>query len=308
MQQHTGQHILSQALLKTNGADTVSFHLGQQISTIDINQSGLTSEAIFNVERLANRVIFENRDIIGHVVDKSRIHRFPIRKLPTVEDHIRILEIKDFDYSPCGGTHCSKTGEIGVLKISRYENYKGGTRLHFVCGYRALHDYQKKTELLKQLSGALSTAEFDLPQNITKLKWNLKALTRERNNLSKKLLVYEARSLMTEGKKQAGIHLIKKIFDNRPQNEIRLLAKKIVEYSPDTIILFGIKTKGNAQLFFQCTEEIAINMCQLMETACSLINGRGGGRPHQAQGGGPAAEKLEAALQATEDMLFAMIE
>jgi alanyl-tRNA synthetase len=210
MQQHTGQHILSQALLETKGADTISFHLGEQTSTVDINQSGLTPEAIFNVERLANRVIFENRDIIGHVVNKSQIHQFPIRKLPTVEDHIRIIEIKDFDYSPCGGTHCSKTGEIGLLKVKRYENYKGGTRLRFLCGFRALRDYQEKSEILTQLSRAISAGEADLPQNIIKLKGDLKALTRERNNLNKKLLDYEARSLLPKGKKQAGIHLIKK--------------------------------------------------------------------------------------------------
>ena len=307
MQQHTEQHILSQAMLETKGADTISFHLGEQTSTVDVNQSGLTPEAIFNIEQLANRVIIENRDIIGHVVNKNQIHQFPIRKLPTVEDRIRIIEIKDFDYSPCGGTHCSETGEIGLLKVSRYENYKGGTRLHFLCGFRALRDYQAKSEILTQLSRAMSAGEADLPQNIIKLKWDLKALTRERNNLNKKLLDYEARSLLPKGKKQAGIHLIKKIFNDRPQNEIRLLAKKIMEYSPHTIILFGIKTKGNAHLFFQCTEEIAINMGQLMETACSLINGRGGGRPQQAQGGGPAVEKLEEALQAAEDMLFTMV-
>jgi alanyl-tRNA synthetase len=307
MQQHTGQHILSQALLETKGADTISFHLGEQTSTIDVNQSGLTPAAIFNVERLANRVIFENRDIIGHVVNKSQIHRFPIRKLPTVEDHIRILEIKDFDYSPCGGTHCSKTGEIGILKISRHENYKGGTRLYFVCGFRALQDYQEKSEILTQLSRALSTVEADIPHNITKLKEDLKALTRERDDLNKILLNYEADSLFPEGRKHAGIHLVKKIFNNRHQKEIKLLAKKIVEKSPHTVILFGIKTERDAQLLFQCAEELAFDMVQLMETACSAIDGRGGGRPQLAQGGGPALEKLEEALQTAENMLLKMI-
>ena len=79
-----------------------------------------------------------------------------------------------------------------------------------------------------------------------------------------------------------------------------------MEKSPETVILFGIKTERNAQLFFQRTEELAFDMAQLMETACSVINGRGGGRPHQAQGGGPATEKLEDALQAAEDMLLKM--
>ena len=306
MQQHSGQHILSQALLKTSHADTISFHLGEQSATIDIDQFGLTPEMFFSVEQIANRIIFENRDIIGHVVSKSQVHRFPIRKPPTVDDHIRIIEIKDFDYSPCGGTHCSKSGEIGILKIRRHENYKGGTRIHFVCGFRALKDYQEKTGLLKQLSRVLCTAEADLPQSITRLKKDLKTLSGEHDDLKKKLLDFEAYSLYSEGKKHTGIHLIKKIFNNRHQKEIKLLTKKIVDKSPDTVILFGIKTERNAQLIFQCAEELAIDMVQLMETACAVINGRGGGRPQQAQGGGSAVEKLEDALQAAEDSLFKM--
>jgi alanyl-tRNA synthetase len=307
MQQHSGQHILSQVLLRTSHTNTISFHLGEQSLTIDIDQSGLTPETIFSAEQFANRIIFENRDIIDHMVSKSQINQFPIRKPPTVDDHIRILEIKDFDYSPCGGTHCSKSGEIGILKIRRYENYKGGTRIHFACGFRALKDYQEKTGLLKQISKSLSTAEADLAQNITKLKEDLKTLTGERNDLNKKLLDYEADWLFSEGKQQANIRLVKKIFKNRQLKEIKLLARKIVEKSPDTVILFGIKTHGNAQLLFQCTQELACDMVQLMETACSVIKGRGGGRPQQAQGGGPAVEKLEEALQGAEDMLFNMI-
>jgi alanyl-tRNA synthetase len=307
MQQHSGQHILSQALLTTCGADTISFHLGEQSATIDINQSGLTSEQTIRVEDLTNRIIFENRDIIAHVVGKGEIHRFPLRKPPTVDERIRILEIKDFDYSPCGGTHCSRTGEIGILKIRRYENYKGGTRIHFVCGFRALKDYQEKTEILKQLSRAMSTAEADLSQNITKLKDDVKALTAERDSLNKKLLDDEAYTLFSEAKQHADIRLIKKMFKDRQQKEIKLLAKKIVEKSPSTVVLFGVKTEGNAQLLFQCSAALALDMGRLMQTASPIINGHGGGRPQQALGGGPAVEKLEAALQGAEEMLVKMI-
>jgi len=195
MQQHTGQHILSQALLKICNGETLSFHLGDWSATIDIDQSDLSSEIINAVEQHANRVIMEDRHVIAHVVDREEIRKYPVRKPPTVEDNIRILEIENYDYSPCGGTHCSRTGEIGLIKIRHYENYKGGTRIHFVCGSRALEDYQAKTEILKQLSKSMSAAESDLPQNITKLKDDLKALTAERDRLGKKLLDYEANSL-----------------------------------------------------------------------------------------------------------------
>jgi alanyl-tRNA synthetase len=304
MQQHTGQHILSQALLKTVGAETLSFHLGEQGSTIDINQAGLALDAVTGVEKRANSIIFENRDIIGHLVGKSEIHQFPIRKPPTVEDCIRIVEIKNFDYSPCGGTHCSRTGEIGILKIRRHENYKGGTRFHFVCGFRALKDYQAKTEILKQLTTAMSAAEPDLLQNILRLKDDLKARRKERDDLKWKLLDYEADSLYAKGTQQAGIHLIKTIFDDRHPKEINLLAKKIVSMYPDAVTLFGIKSKANAQLIFHCSPKLAFDMGQLMKTASSTIKGLGGGRREQAQGGGPLVERLEDALQGAENELF----
>ena len=139
------------------------------------------------------------------------------------------------------------------------------------------------------------------------MKENLKVLTAERDDLNKMLLNYEADSLFTKGNMVAGIRLVKKIFNNRHQKEIKRLAKRIVEKSPDSVVLFGIKTEGNAHLFFQCAKKIAHDMSRLMEAACSVIKGRGGGRPHQAQGGGPAVEKIEDALQRAEDMLFRII-
>jgi alanyl-tRNA synthetase len=240
MQQHTGQHILSQAFLKTWGADTLSFHLGEKSASIDLNQSGLTAETIATVELLANRIIFENRAVIGHMVGQNELKQLPVRGVPSVEENIRILEIKDYDYSPCGGTHCSITGEIGIVKISRYENYKGGMRVHFVCGFRALKNFQEKAEILKNLSNAMSCAESDLPQNITRMKNALKALAGERDDLNKRLLNDEADALFSQGKQHADFRLIKKIFNDRHQKEIKLLAKKIVEKSDNTVILFGI--------------------------------------------------------------------
>ena len=308
MQQHTGQHILSQAVLKVCNGDTLSFHLGDRSATIDIDRSGLSPEIVESVEQLANRTVFENRDVTGRVVAKDEIHEYPVRKLPTVEENIRILEIRDFDYSPCGGTHCSKTGEIGLIKIRRHENYKGGTRIHFVCGNRALKDYQRKSEILKQLTNAMKTAEVDLPHILTKLKDDLKVLTRERDHLKKELLDHEAVSLISEAKTHADINLVKKIFNARHQQEIKLLAKKIVEKFPETVILFGIRSKGSAQLLFQCSENIDYDMGELMKSACAIINGRGGGRPQQAQGGGPDIDKLEDALQSAEDKLIEMID
>jgi alanyl-tRNA synthetase len=108
MQQHTGQHVLSQVFLKEFEAETISFHLGEDSATIDLDQSGFGHDAIKRVEILANRIIFENRSVVAHIVSKSDLDQFPLRKAPTVVESIRIIEVKNFDYSPCGGTQPEK--------------------------------------------------------------------------------------------------------------------------------------------------------------------------------------------------------
>jgi alanyl-tRNA synthetase len=303
MQQHTGQHILSQAFMKTCNADTISFHLGEKSSTVDLNQAGFSSETMTSVENLANQIIYENRKVIGHGVSENDLKQFPVRKLPTVEKNIRIIEIKDFDYSPCGGTHCSRTGEIGILKIRRFEHYKGGTRIHFVCGLRALKDYQQKTEVFKQLSKSMSSSQTDLYKNIQKSQEDLKLLRREHDLLKKQLLDYEAQALFAEHEVIGEICIIKKIYEDRNPKELKILAKKILDTFPKIVILFGTKAEGKAAMLFSRSEELSFNMGQLMETACAVVNGRGGGRPQHAQGGGPEVENLGNALQCAKDTL-----
>jgi alanyl-tRNA synthetase len=297
MQQHTGQHLLSQAFLVAANAQTLSFHMGDQSSTLDLNKAGFSMKTITAVEDLANRIIYENRPVIIRIIGKNDLDRYPVRKPPAVDDNIRIVEIKEFDFSPCGGTHCSKTGEIGIVKIRRFENYKGGTRIHFLCGVRALKDYQEKSNVIRQIGEYLSAGETDLYNNIKKNRDELKSLRRENSNLSKRYLHHEAQALFSERKEIDAINIIVKTFEDRHPQELKALAQKVMENFPNTVVLFGAKAEGQASLFFMRSEAVACDMGKLMQDACAVINGRGGGRPQQAQGGGPAADKLETALQ-----------
>jgi alanyl-tRNA synthetase len=303
MQQHTGQHLLSQAFIKTCNAETISFHLGDKSSTLDLKEAGFSVETIAAAEDLANQIIYENRPVMGHIIGKNELDQYPVRKPPTVDGNIRIVEIKDFDFSPCGGTHCSRTGEIGIVKIRRFENYKGGTRIHFVCGLRALKDYQQKSEILKRIGDSLSAGETDLYKNIKKIRDELKLLRREHSNLKKQYLDYEAKALFSERKEIENINIIEKVFEDRNPKELKILARKVLENFPNTVILFGAKAEGKASLFFLRSEELACDMGKLMQDACAVINGRGGGRPQQAQGGGPAADKLDKALRCAYELI-----
>ncbi len=138
MQQHSGQHILSQAFLKTAGAGTASFHLGRETSTIDIEVARPSAEEIAAAESLASGIVFEDRPISVLNVGRQRLGELGVRKESQREGEIRVIDIEGFDRSPCGGTHVRRTGEIGLIAILSWEHYKGMTRVEFVCGARSL--------------------------------------------------------------------------------------------------------------------------------------------------------------------------
>ncbi len=303
IQQHTGQHVLSQVFITRCEAETLSFHLGAESASIDIAASGFSEETLKEVEMAANRIIYENRDVLAHTVDKDEVQRFPVRKMPTVEENIRIIEIAGFDYSPCGGTHCLRTGEIGILKITRADNYKGGTRVHFLCGGRALRDYQHKIDLFKNLSEFMSSGEHDLFHNVQKLHDEANALRKEQKEFMKHLLDYEARVLVSEREQRGNVFVVHKVFEDRNPKALRFLAQKVVEHTSNTIVLFGGRCQGKASLLFFRTSDVPHNMGELMKRACDVINGRGGGQPHQAQGGGTELDKVEDALERTVESL-----
>src|SRR5215813_15505359 len=138
MQQHSGQHILSQAFVQACGAETRSFHLGSQTSTIDIELQTPTIELMRAAEDIANSVVFEDRPMRVHIVNEDEASRLPLRKESAVKGDIRVIEIENFDWSPCGGTHAARTGQIGLIAIRSFERAKKMTRVEFVCGGRAL--------------------------------------------------------------------------------------------------------------------------------------------------------------------------
>jgi alanyl-tRNA synthetase len=297
MQQHTGQHLLSQACLTVCEADTISFHLGKESSTIDVTLPDITPGRIAEIEKLANQIIYENRPVHIHWLSEQELRKFPVRKMPTVKEPIRLVEIHEFDFSPCGGTHCANTGELGSIKVIKWENYKGGARLHFVCGWRALRDYQHKAALLKDLSDNLTAGEADLPQLLTKLQDDNKTLRREVTHVSRQLVHYEAQTLLGKCERRGEISLLTQIFDNRSQSDLKTLAAAVLDQTSQTVVLFGSRIESKAALVFSRTRDLSVNMNDLMKAACTAIGGRGGGSLHQAQGGGPDVEKLDKALE-----------
>ena len=174
MQQHTGQHILSAVFLEVMGANTIGFHLGSESSTIDLDIDTITKQEIYHVEERSNHFIWENHPVKIRYITDDEIHTIPFRKPPQVTGKIRVIRIGDLDASACGGTHVSHTGEIGLIKVTGSERYKGGMRIHFLCGQRAFQDYHRMQTDVQKLSMTLSIHPDDLPLPTgPRINWNL---------------------------------------------------------------------------------------------------------------------------------------
>lgn len=303
MQQHTGQHILSAAFEELFDGATVGFHLGREVVTVDIALPDLTSEIIEGVEALSNRIVFENRPIEARFVDPEELASMPLRKAPSVKENIRIVTIHDFDYSPCGGTHPMRTGEVGPIKLLGYERYKGNVRIQFVCGWRTLKAMSEKQQILRQLSRHLTSGESELPDKIERLLTERKELDRSLQDMKQQFLFAEAETWLDAAFSKRGVLLVARTFEERPMQELQRLAQRMAEREPSVVVLL-VSSGAKMQLVFGRGAAVGLDMNNVLKSVLPLIDGKGGGSPSLAQGGGitnlAAHEVLDDALQKLE--------
>ena len=224
MQVHTGQHILSAAFERELGAATKSSRLGDERCTIEVDLRTADWRAIERVERAANAVVWEDREVLRHWVDDEGVRRFALRKPPVVTGRIRIVEIPDWDVSACGGTHVRRTGEVGLIKVLRWERVRDNVRFEFVCGGRALADYGWRTEALLEAARRRTLHDRQLIEHLEK------AAT-ERDELAKRVRDLGARVAAAEAAERvAGTPGAVVEFRGRwPREEARTFAFKCLE-------------------------------------------------------------------------------
>ena len=297
MQQHLGQHILSGALMEIWGAETVSFHLGEEVCTLDIAKEKLTEEEAKEAEECANDIIFENKPVKCYFVEgEEELKRLNLRKVPEKTGKIRIIEVEDFDLSACGGTHCQVTGEVGMIKITKWEKRGEKIRLEFICGWRAWGDYFWKNELIKNISNKLTIKDSELGEAVERMLEERKETRKELREIKEKLQEYKAKRLIDESSlKDNRIKIISKVFEEDNFQEVRELVQKIINLDESVVVLFGIKSEG-AKILFACSRALKYDMNRLIREAGKFIEGRGGGAHNFAQAGGERAEGIEDAL------------
>ena len=293
-QQHSGQHILSQAFLTLFDAETISVHMTENGCTLDLPQH-LTREQHAQAEQLANEVVQSNRPVRAAFVSDEELARMPLRKPPAAKhEQIRIVEIRDFDWSPCGGTHVRATGEVGVVKVLRAERRGTEQRIEFACGMRALRDYAWKNDAVLALAAQLSVKDSDLVGAVQKLMDEAKEQRRQLNAARGLLLDREAQQLWDESAPSGGRRVVARVFSQRPLDEVRGLAARLVE-QPATVVLFAL-AGDKPNLVFARSGDLAFHMGTLLRNVSAQFGGRGGGQPELGQGGVPGGTDLQRVL------------
>lgn len=300
MQQHTGQHILSQAFIRVAEAETVGFHLSPQSVTIDLDRADVTSELWRAAELLANEVIWQNRSVSAREVSRAEADALPLRKIPPGRDgRLRLIDIDGFDLTACGGTHVARTGAVGALKVLKVERRGANARVEFCCGSRALADYRQKHDVVTGLGEALTTGQADLLPAVVRLQDEAKGLRAALKRQAAVLLGLEAQQLLAEAEPLGGARLVCRVFVGRGVDELRQLGKLLAE-AGGTVGLLG-SAGEQAQLLFCRSADAPGMMGELIKPALAALGGaRGGGGPTFAQGGGVPADEAAVAAALAE--------
>ncbi len=294
MQQHTGQHILSAAFFKLFQAETSSFHLGEEFCSIELNQPNLSEGRAKQAENLANEVIFGAIPVTAFFVDPERAGEYPLRKQSDLTESLRVIQIGDFDLSPCSGTHVKNTGEVGMVFIYGQEKLSQSIKITFLCGNRIHSRFKKDLAVLKNLSKSLTTSFELLPDSIGKLQVQMKELRKENTRFQEEKLKAEATELIKEAQDRDGKRLLIRLW-SRPYKEVRILAEEMAEKVGTVGVL--VSTSDRRAVFFK-DPAVEFDLKAAFQTFLSKAGAKGGGPPHLLEAGGlPNIEGLKELLE-----------
>ena len=296
MKQHLGQHILSACISNLFNAATIGFHLGKDSATIDIDKA-ISSSQLKECEELANNIILDNINIEVLYPTSSELKKLSLKKIPVKAfEKIRIIKISDIDVNPCCGLHPSSTIEVQLIKVTKFEKYKTGLRIEFMCGGRAISDYASKHDTIEKMSKLLCCNNATVLSEVQRLSGELNKALTEKRALKAEVAEYEVQNMLASAPKIGDIKVLKGIYDNVDLKYITMLATKLVA-TPNVIVLFGVNCADKANILFMCSKDLnIISMNALLKDAITLIDGKGGGSAFSAQGGGKNNNNLDSAL------------
>ncbi len=302
MQQHTGEHLLLGAFFRLFQANSCGFHLGEQVSHLDLDRTELSPDEIFQAETLANEMIFANRTVNARLLAEDE--EMPeMRKKPTKAfQALRVVEVEDFDRCPCGGTHVEKSGEVGLVKIIGQERKKGRLRLFYLAGKRALLDYERKNRDLTAIGALVSMPPTESLAAVEKQQDKMMQLNQRHAQLQSRLAELLAEQLLQAGEELGELRLVVHAAAPEDGELLDELSRQLTQREKALFLLAGEDPRsGRKQLFFGRSADVTLDMKQLLAAVQKQRGGKGGGTPNlvrlQCQEEWDMSELLEMARQ-----------
>jgi alanyl-tRNA synthetase len=301
MQQHTGQHVLSQAFVRAAKRNTIGFHMGADYVTIDLDAEGISPQQISAAEHLANEIIYENRPIAVRIVPEAEVPALGLRKESQRIGPLRVVSVEDFDVSACGGTHVRRTGEIGSIVIRKVERVNRQARVEFVCGRRSVISGQRDLETLSMVARQLSVGLNEVPSRVEKQLQESRELRKTLQAKNRMLASLLAKEVYAQVPEQQGIRIVKQLFEDEEMEFLKLLAQALVSQG-NCVVLLGSGSPQAALLFAQ-SDNLPGDLRQVLPACCQLIGGKGGGTRTLVQAGGKNTGQLQQALDLAEQQI-----
>jgi alanyl-tRNA synthetase len=299
MQQHTGQHVLSAAFDRHSGVRTESFHLGSDSATIDLARE-VSAREIETAVADANTVVWEDRVVAIRFVTAEEAASLPLRKEPAREGTLRLIEVPDYDLSACGGTHVARTGAIGIIVVPRWERFRSGSRVEFLCGGRARRRFDAWRDALTATTRHLSVASHELAETVERLQDENKALRRSVRDTQERLAVFEAQALVSRGTRIGTRVVVAEAMEDRDAAGLKALAMAAASEPGVAAALFTSSTP--AQVVVARHPGSGVDASAVLKALTAAFGGKGGGKPDLAQGGGLQAPSADL-IQTARDLL-----
>ena len=283
MQQHTGQHVLSAAFDRLFENRTTSFHMGAEVSTIDVAREATSGEIDRAVDE-ANHVVWEDREVSVRFVSVDEAARLTLRKEPIREGTLRLVEIRDFDLSACGGTHVSRTGAIGIIAVTQSERFRGGSRITFACGSRALRAFRGYRDAVAGAVRILSVLPHELPSAVERAQLDAKDLRKTVSRLQGELAGHEASRLLEDAALVGDRRVVVQALEGWDAAGLKAIASSLVAQGGVVAVL--VSAGNPIAVVVARSQDAALDSSKGLRMLLDRFGGRGGGRPELAQGAG----------------------
>ena len=301
MQQHTGQHVLSAAFDRLFENRTTSFHMGAEVSTIDVARE-VTSGEIDRAVDEANHVVWDDREVSVRFVSSDEAARLTLRKEPIREGTLRLVEIRDFDLSACGGTHVSRTGAIGIIAVTQSERFRGGSRITFACGSRALRAFRGYRDAVAGAVRVLSVLPHELPSAVERAQLDSKDLRKTVSRLQGELAGHEASRLLEDAALVGDRRVVVQALEGWDAAGLKAIASSLVAQGGVVAVL--VSAGNPIAVVVARSQDAALDSSKGLRMLLDRFGGRGGGRPELAQGAGLVG-KIEDILSAAREAVSA---